>query len=239
MALTSTEENQLRELLRRMNATQAGKTVDQLQRIESGGGVTDIVIRKTGGGLARASQDALIDSLLDNSVRSTGVRRTMADQTANHLMTRDATRSEIHRLTRTDIDAATQLGRNALASANTNTTAINGLRSDHGARIAELESWRTSVVTPQLANRLSVAGSVYASNPIMQVGAMNPTGADIASRTHRFPVPMTRDPVIFFSLQGDVNYPRYEFLIETGRVVGFVLFHAPTGGRWMVVGTQA
>ena len=239
MALTTTEENQLRELLRRMNATQAGKTVDQLQRIESGSGVTDVVIRKTGGGLARASQDALIDSLLDNGVRSTGTRRTTADQATNHLMTRDATRSEINRLTRTDIDAATQLGRIAQASANANTAAINGLRSDHGSRITDLESWRTSVVTPQLANRLSMAGSVYASNPIMQVGAMNPTGIDLASRTHRFPVPMARDPVIFFSLQGDVNYPRYEFLIEAGRVVGFALFHAPTSGRWMAVGIQA
>lgn len=238
MALTSTEENQLRELLRRTNATQPGKTVDQLQRIESGGGVTDVVIRKTGGGLARASQDALIDSLLDNSVRSNGVRRTEADQSNNHLMTRDATRSEIGRLTRADIDTAIKLGRAAQESANANTTAINGLRSDHGARIAGLESWRTSVVTPQLANRLSVAGNVYASNPIMQVGTMNPVGADLVSRTHRFPVAMARDPVIFFSLQGDVNYPRYEFLIEAGRVVGFVLFHTPTGGRWMAIGAR-
>ena len=87
MALTTTEENQLRELLRRMNATQSGKTVDQLTRIESGSGVTDVVIRKTGGGLARASQEALIDSLLDNSLRSTGTRRTEADQSSNHLMT--------------------------------------------------------------------------------------------------------------------------------------------------------
>ena len=239
MALTSTEENQLRELLRRMNATQSWKTVDQLQRIESESGVTDIVIRKTGGGLARASQDALINSLLDNSVRSTGTRRTTADQTANHLMTRDATRAEITRMTRTDIDAATQLGRTAQESANTNTTAINGLRSDHGARITGLESWRTSVVTPQLANRLSVAGSVYTSNPIMQVGTMNPAGTGIANRAHRFHVPMARDPVILFSLQGDTNYPRYEFLIEAGRVVGFVLFHTPTGGRWMAIGVQA
>lgn len=238
MALTTTEENQLRELLRRMNATQSGKTVDQLQRIEYPGGITDVVIRKTGGDLARASQEALIDSLLDNSVRSNGMRRTTADQAVNHLMTRDATRSEINRLTRIDIDAAAQLGRTAQASADANTTLINSLRSDHGARITGLESWRTSVVTPQLANRLSVASSVYASDPIMQVGAMNPAGTDFASRTHRFPVPMARDPVILFSLQGDANYPRYEFLIEAGRVVGFVLFHAPTGGRWMAVGTR-
>ena len=154
-------------------------------------------------------------------------------------MTRDATWSEINRLTRTDIDAAAQLGRTAKASADANTTTINGLRSDHGTRITGLESWRTSVATPQLENRLRVAGSVYASNPIMQVGVMNPAGIDLANRTHRFPVPMVRDPVIFFSLQGDVSYPRYEFLVETGRVVGFVLFHAPTSGRWMAVGVQA
>ena len=239
MALTPTEENQLRELLRRMNATQAGKTVDQLQRIESGGGVTDLVIRKTGGGLARASQDALIDSLLDNGVRSNGVRRTTADQSSNHLMTRDATRAEINRLTRADIDAAAQLGRTAQSSANTNTTAINGLRSDHGARITAIESWRQSFVDPGLERRVGVVGSVYESNPVMQVGVMNPAGIDLASRTHRFPVPMVRDPVIFFSLQGDVSYPRYEFLVEAGRVVGFVLFHAPTSGRWMAVGVRA
>lgn len=239
MALTTTEENQLRELLRRMNATQSGKTVDQLTRLESGDSVTDVVVRRTGGGLARASQYALIESLLDNNLSSTGTRRTKADQSANHLMTRDATWSEINRLTRTDIDAAAQLGRAAQASANANTTAINGLQSNHGNRLTSLESWRTSVVTPQLEKRLSVAGAIYASNPIMQVGTMNPASIDLASRTHRFPMAMVRDPVILFSLQGDVAYPRYEFLIEGGKVVGFVLFHTPTSGRWMAIGALA
>ena len=239
MALTTTEEHQLRELLRHMNATQNGKTVDQLQRIESGISVTDIVIRRTGGGLARASQNALIESLLDNSVRSTGTRRTEADQSTNHLMTRDATRAEINRLTRADIDAAAQVGRTAQASANTNTTAINGLRSDHNGRLSGLENWRRTFVDPGLERRIGTVGNVYQSNPIMQAGTMNPAGGDIATRTHRFQVAMIRDPMIFFSLQGDVNYPRYEFLIENNRVVGFILFHSPPPGRWMAIGQQA
>ena len=237
MALTSTEENQLRELLRRMNDTQAGKTANKL--ILAGSSSIDYVISSNGSNLMRAQPIDLAIKLVGTNIGVSGTNMTAASASANHLMTRDATRSEIGRLTRADIDAAAQLGRVAQASANANTTAINSLRSDHGPRITGLESWRTSVVTPQLANRLSVAGHVYTSNPIMQVGAMNPAGTDLASRTHRFPVPMVKDPVVFFSLQGDVSYPRYEFLIEGGRAVGFVLLHSPTGGRWMAIGIQA
>ncbi len=237
MALTATEENQLRELLRRMNATQAGKTANQLNI--GGNADADFVIASKNDRLSRVGASELSIRMIRSNVGTDGTNLTTASTTHNHLMTRDATRSEINRLTRSDIDTAAQLGRTAQASANANTTAINGLRSDHGSRITNLESWRTNVVTPQLANRLSVAGSVYASNPIMQVGTMNMAGTDLAKRTHRFPVPMTSDPVIFFSLQGDVNYPRYEFLIEGGKVVGFVLFHTPTGGRWMAVGMPA
>lgn len=235
MALTSTEENQLRELLRRMNATQSGKTVDQLQRIESGGGVTDLVIRKTGGGLARASQEALIDSLLDNSVRSTGTRRTTADQSGNHLMTRDATRSEIARLTDSRITNA----QNTASSAVTASTTALRLAQGTEALARALESWKDLTVTPELASRVRVASDTYSTNPVIFVGPTNPPGSDIGSRTHRFPRPMARDPVVFFSLVGDVNYPRYEFLYEDGKVMGFVLYHSPTSGRWMALGNLA
>lgn len=232
MALTTTEENQLRELLRRMNATQAGKTVDQLQRIESGPGVTDVVVRKTGGGLARASQDALIDSLLDNSVRSTGTRRTTADQGANHLMTRDATRSEIARLTDTRITNA-QNTANSAVTANASTLQ---LARGTETRARSLESWRDSTVTPQLQQRYKAIGAVFASNPGIQIGALNRAGVGIDPRTHRFPVPMSENPLILFSLYGDVNYPRFELINENGKITGFVLFHQPTAGLWMAVG---
>lgn len=235
MALTTTEENQLRELLRRMNATQAGKTVDQLQRIESGGGVTDIVIRKTGGGLARASQDALIDSLLDNGVRSTGTRRTEADQSTNHLMTRDATRSEIARLTDSRIANAQNTANSAVAA----NTATLQLAKNTELRARELESWKDSTVTPGLQRRYQAIGGVFANNPGIQIGALNQSGVGIGPRTHRFSVPMAENPLILFSLYGDVNYPRFELINENGKITGFVLFHQPTAGLWMAVGTPA
>lgn len=235
MALTSTEENQLRELLRRMNATQAGKTVDRLQRIETGSGVTDIVIRKTGGGLARASQDALIDSLLDNSVLSNGTRRTTADQNANHLMTRDATRSEIGRLTDTRITNA----QNTANSAVTANAATLQLAQGTETRARALESWKSSTVDPQLRQRYKAIGAVFADNPGIQVGALNQGGIGIGPRTHRFSVPMAENPLILFSLYGDVNYPRFELINEGGKITGFTLFHQPTAGLWMAVGIPA
>lgn len=235
MALTTTEENQIRELLRRMSATQNGKTVDQLQRVESGGGVTDVVIRKTGGELARASQDALIDSLLDNGVRSNGVRRTTADQDVNHLMTRDATRSEITRLTDSRIASAQNTANSAVAA----NAATLQLAQGTETRARALESWKTSTVDPQLRQRYKAIGVVFASDPGIQVGAMNKPGVGIGPRTHRFPVPMAENPLILFSLYGDVNYPRFELINENGKITGFTLFHQPTAGLWMAVGTPA
>lgn len=235
MALTITEENQLRELLRHINATQNGKTVDQLQRIESSGGVTDVVIRKTGGGLARASQGALIESLLDNSVQSNGTRRTTADQSANHLMTRDATRSEITRLTDSRITNA----QNTANSAVTANAATLQLAQGTEARARALESWKDSTVDPQLKQRYKAIGVVFASNPGIQVGALNQAGVGIGPRTHRFSVPMAENPLILFSLYGDANYPRFELINENGKITGFTLFHQPTAGLWMAVGVPA
>ena len=235
MALTTTEENQLRELLRRMNATQSGKTVDQLTRIESGSGVTDVVIRKTGGGLARASQEALIDSLLDNSLRSTGTRRTEADQSSNHLMTRDATRSEIARLTDSRITNAKSTADSAVTA---NNATLQFAQNTEG-RTRALESWRSSTVDPQLKRRYQAIGTVFASNPGIQVGALNQSGVGIGPRTHRFHVPMAENPLILFSLYGDVNYPRFELINENGKIMGFTLFHQPTAGLWMAVGVPA
>lgn len=235
MALTTTEENQLRELLRRMNATQNGKTVDQLQRIESGGSVTDVVVRKTGGGLARASQDALIDSLLDNGVRSNGTRRTTADHGVNHLMTRDATRSEIARLTDSRITNAQNTANSAVTANSTTLQFAQGT----DRRVQTLESWKSSTVDPQLKQRYHAIGAVFASNPGIQVGALNQAGVGIGPRTHRFTVPMVENPLILFSLYGDVNYPRFELINENGKITGFTLFHQPTAGLWMAVGVPA
>ena len=235
MALTITEENQLRELLRRMNATASGKLARDLSpwtRAQPGqewiSAVGNRLVRTTGHEVATMCTLASITS--GNAYA--------ASDTVNHLMTRDATRRDIIEMTRSRIDDAANLGRTAQASANANTAAINGLRSDHGARLSAMEGWKPGV-DANLTRRLGVVGSVYASNPVMQAGTMNPAGGDITNRTHRFQVPVIKDPMIFFSLQGDVNYPRYEFLIENDRVVGFTLFHSPPPGRWMAIGQQA
>lgn len=235
MALTITEENQLRELLRRANATQNGKTVDQLTRIESGTGVTDVVVRRTGGGLARASQDALIDSLLDNGVRSTGTRRTTADQTSNHLMTRDATLSEIARLTDSRITNA----RNTANSAVTANNATMQFAQTIERRAIAIEEWRNKVIDPSYGKKVGVIGGVFENNPVIQVGALNPSGTGIEPRTHRFQYSMKKNPMILFSMFGDVNHPRFELIEENNKIVGFTLFHQPTPGVWLAFGEQA
>lgn len=236
MALTVTEENQLRELLRRSGATSSGKLASDLASWTSVPASQSFIIA-AGDRLIRANGHAVATMATLADVTS-GNANTASD-TVNHLMTRNATRSEITRLTQSAIADAANLGRTAQSSANANTTAINNLRSDHNGRIAAVENWRRTFVDPGLERRIGVVGNVYQSNPIMQAGTMNPAGGDIANRTHRFQVPMVRDPMIFFSLQGDVNYPRYEFVIENNRVVGFTLFHSPPPGRWMAVGQQA
>ena len=236
MALTSTEENQLRELLRRSNATSGGKLASNLGSWSSAqpgqewiSAVGNRLVRTTGHEIATMCTLAGVTS--GNAYA--------ASDTVNHLMTRDATRRDIIQMTESKINDAANLGRTAQTSANTNTTAINNLRSAHGARIDAVESWRRTFVDPGLERRIGTVGGVYQSNPVMQAGPMNPPGGDITNRTHRFQAQMAKDPMIFFSLQGDVNYPRYEFLVENGKVVGFTLFHSPPPGRWMAIGQQA
>lgn len=235
MALTITEENQLRELLRRANATSSGKLARDLSTW-TGAQPSQEWISSIGNRLVRTTGHEVATMCTIANVTSGNAYA--ASNTVNHLMTRDATRAEIRNQTESRINDAANLGRTAQASANANTTSINSLRSDYGARLNALEGWKPSVDT-NLRKRLGVVGNSYQNNPVFQVGTMNPPGGDISNRTHRFQVPMEKDPVIFFSLQGDVNYPRYEFLIENNRVVGFTLFHAPTGGRWMAIGRQA
>lgn len=234
MALTTTEENQLRELLRRANATQNGKTVDQLTRVESGTSVTDVVVRRAGGGLVRASQDALIDSLLDNGVRSTGTRRTTADQTSNHLMTRDATLSEIARLTDSRITNAQNTANSAVTA---NNTTLQFARTIERRAIA-IEEWRNKVIDPSYGKKVGVVGGVFANNPVIQVGALNPSGTGIEPRIHRFQYTMKKNPMILFSMFGDVNHPRFELIEENNKIVGFALFHQPTPGLWLAFGEQ-
>jgi hypothetical protein len=233
MALTPTEENQLRELLRRMNATQSGKTANQLNI--GGNADIDFVIASKNDRLSRAGMSELGIRMVRSSVGTNGTNLTTASDAYNHLMTRDATRSEITRMTSNEIAAN---GRAAAAAQSTANTA-NGNALNAQNRVGSIETWKTSTVTPELWRRYKAIGSVFASNPGIQVGALNKGGVGIEPRTHRFEVPMTENPLILFSLYGDVNYPRFELINEQGKITGFTLFHQPTPGLWMAVGIPA
>lgn len=233
MALTSSEENQLRELLRRMNATKNGRTANQL--IIGGSNDADFVIASKNDVLSRVGASELGIRMVRSSVGTDGTNLTTASATYNHLMTRDATRSEITRMTSNEIAAN---GRAAAAAQSTANTA-NGNALNAQNRVGSIETWKTLTVTPALQQRYRAIGAVFANNPGIQVGALNPPGVGIGPRTHRFPVPMAENPLILFSLYGDMNYPRFELINEGGKIVGFILFHQPAAGLWMAVGVPA
>lgn len=236
MSLTPTEENQLRELLRRTNATQAGKTADQLpvsSRTYNLGAY--LAKSNNSNSLTTVPRNIVVADILGAEPPTWASNTSTASSSLNHLMTRDATRSEITRLTDSRITNA----QNTANSAVTANAATLQLAQGTEARARALESWKDSTVTPGLASRVRVAGGAYTTDPVIFIGSTNPAGADISSRTHRFPHPMANDPVVFFSLVGDVNYPRYEWLRENGKVTGFIMFHSPTAGRWMALGNLA
>lgn len=233
MALTSTEENQLRELLRRMNATRSGRTASQLSI--GGNADADFVIASKNDRLSRVGASEFGIRMVRSNVGTDGTNLTTASTTYNHLMTRDATRSEITRMTSNEIAAN---GRAAAAAQSTANTA-NGNALNAQNRVGSIETWKTSTVTPELQQRYRSIGTVFANNPGIQVGALNQPGVGIGPRTHRFTVPMAKNPLILFSLYGDVNYPRFELINEDDKVTGFTLFHQPTAGLWMAVGIPA
>lgn len=237
MALTFTEENQLRELLRRMNATQAGKTVDQLPVANSTQTVGPYIAKQfSGNSLTTVPRYIMVADLIAVEPPANSINGSSASNSINHLMTRDATRSEITRLTDSRITNAQNTANSAVTA---NAATLRFVQTTE-ARATGLENWRNTIVTPALNSRLRVGpGGAYENDPVMFVGSTNPAGTDIGSRTHRFPRPMVNDPVVFFSLVGDVNYPRYEWLRENGKVAGFILFHSPTAGRWMAIGNLA
>lgn len=231
MALTQTEENQLRELLRSISNQNTGVTAGSLPVVN--GHSINSYLTRVGDDVYQAYSADVARHLVATSIGNSGANITTANGSYNHLMTRDATRSEITRVTDSRITAAQNAANAAQNTANT----ANNNATNAQSRVGALESWRSGTVDPALNSRLRV-GNVY-SNPVAFFGAMNSAGGDIVNRTHRFSSPLAKDPVVFFSLQGDVNYPRYEFLYENGRVTGFILFHSPPPGRWMAIGTPA
>nr|DAV49036.1 MAG TPA: hypothetical protein [Caudoviricetes sp.] len=232
MALTTTEENQLRELLRRANATQNGKTADQLDL--RSGGEFDFLITSKGSSISRTGATDLGVKLAGANIGTSGTNLTTANSNYNHLMTRDATRSEITRLTDSRISSAQ--GTADLAVTANNATLRFAQTTEQ--RALALEEWRNKVIDPSYSKKVGVIGNVYSANPVMQVGPLN-LGSDLAARTYRFNFPLKPDPMIFFAVFGDSGYPRYDLIREGNRTVGFTLYHATSAGRWLALGEQA
>ena len=239
MALTTTEEQQIRELLRHAAASQNGKTASQLPQASGILTVGPYIAKGyNSDALTTVPRNVVVSDLLDTEPLATARNSQIAGST-NHLMTRNATRSEIKFLTDAPIRDAKTAADKAQGKADINERNLNTLQSEFSFRASALETWRTSVVTPALATHLASAGPGYMDNPVFLVGAMNPPGASYAQRKHTFRFPLKPNPLVFFSVWGDVNFPRFELANEGGKITGFVTQHSPTGGLWMAVGERA
>lgn len=235
MALTTTEENQLRELLRRVNATQTGKTVKEIEQATSFAGIGDYIAQKYGqASLVRVPRTHLVADLIGIEPPSGTANSETANGELNHLMTRNATRSEITRLTDARIANAQRTADSAVTA--NNATLRFAQTTEH--RALALEEWRNKVIDPSYGKKVGVIGDVYSTNPVMQVGPLS-LGSDLAARTYRFNFPLKPDPMIFFAVYGDSGYPRYDLIRENNKIVGFTLYHATSAGRWLALGEQA
>lgn len=239
MALTPTEEQQIRELLRHAAASQNGKTASQLPQAATILSVGNYIAKSYNSDvLTTVPRNVVISDLLD-SEPLTGARNSQVAGSTNHLMTRNATRSEITSLTDSRIRDAKTAADRAQGKADVNERNLNAVRSEFSFRLSNVETWKDNVATPALEKCLTSAGPGYAHNPVFLVGAMNPPGTSYAARKHTFQFPLKPNPLVFFSIWGDVNFPRFELANEGGKITGFVTQHSPTGGLWMAVGERA
>lgn len=239
MALTPTEEHQLRELLRYAAASQAGKTASQLPRASGILTVGPYIAKGYDSDtLTTVPRNVVVSDLLDTEPLA-GARNSQVAGSTNHLMTRNATRAEITSMTDAQIKAAKAAADKAQGKADINETNLNAVRSEFSFRLSSVETWKDSIVTPALKKYLASAGPGYIDNPVFLVGAMNPPGASYAQRKHTFQFPLRPNPLVFFSVWGDVNFPRFELANEGGKITGFVTQHSPTGGLWMAIGERA
>lgn len=239
MALTLTEEQQLRELLRYAAASQAGKTASQLPQASSILAVGPYIAKSYNSDtLTTVPRNVVVSDLLDTEPLA-NARNSQAAGSTNHLMTRNATRAEITSMTDASIKAAKVAADNAQGKAAVNARNLAALQSEFSFRASALETWRANVVTPALAKHLTSAGPGYMDNPVFLVGAMNPPGTSYAQRKHTFQFPLRPNPLVFFSIWGDVGFPRFDLANEGGKITGFVTQHSPTGGLWMAIGERA
>lgn len=239
MALTPTEEQQLRELLRYAAASQNGKTASQLPQASGILTVGPYIAKGYNSDvLTTVPRNVLISDLLDSEPLA-GARNSQVAGSTNHLMTRNATRNEITSMTDASIKAAKAAADKAQGKADINERDLNAVRSEFSFRLSGIETWKDNAVTPMLKKCLTSAGPGYADAPVFLVGAMNPPGTSYAARKHTFQFPLKPNPLVFFSVWGDVNFPRFELANEGGKITGFVTQHSPTGGLWMAIGERA
>lgn len=239
MALTATEEQQIRELLRHAAASQNGKTASQLPTASTILTVGNYIAKGYNSDvLTTVPRNVVISDLLDSEPLA-GARNSQAAGSTNHLMTRNATRNEITSMTNGPIQAAQTAASKAQGKADINETNLNSMRSEFSFRLSAIETWKDNVLTPTAKTFLRSGGPGYSADPVFLIGAMNPPGTGYAARKHTFQVPLKPNPVVFFSVWGDVNMPRFELVNEGGKITGFVTFHSPTGGLWMAIGEKA
>lgn len=239
MALTPTEEQQLRELLRYAAASQAGKTASQLPQASDIQTVGPYIAKRYDSDTLTAVPRNVVISDLLAGVPLADARNSRVAGSTNHLMTRDATRSEITFMTDSRIRDVKAAADKAQGKADINERNLSALQSEFSFRAGTLETWRSNVVDPALKKHLASAGPGFMNNPVFLVGAMNPPGNTYAQRKHTFQFPLRANPLVFFSIWGDVNFPRFELANEGGKITGFVTQHSPTGGLWMAIGERA
>lgn len=239
MALTLTEEQQIRELLRHATASQNSKTASQLPQALDVLTVGPYIAKSRNSDVLTTVPRGVVISDLLTSEPLAGAQNSQVAGSTNHLMTRNATRSEIKSLTDSGIRDAKAAAAKAQGKADINEQNLTALQAESSFRLSTLETWRSGVADPALAKRLAVTGDVFSSNPVFQVGTMNPPGTSYAARKHVFPTPLRPNPAVFFSVWGDVNHPRFELVNEGGKITGFVTQHSATGGLWMAIGVPA
>lgn len=234
MALTTTEENQLRELLRRSNATQNGKLASNLA-YKNGLQTIHNFIVADGNNLVRANGLEVANMLTTSNV-TTG-NPSKASPAYNHLMTRDATRSEITRITNPMIDDARAIGQAAQTAANNAQNSANTANSRANDAHTQLQNTNNIVSsnTGSINELRKKMLSGWTEGLVMDFGALpSGTGAVTVTFNRRF----LGTPIVIVNFWGDIGNPRFSLAQEDNYTWGIRL-SANYPGVWAVIGIPA
>lgn len=220
MALTTTEENQLRELLRRSNTTQGGKLANDLSYRNGLQTIHNFIVAD-GNNLARANGLEVANMLTTANV--TAGNPSTASPLYNHLMTRDATRSEVTRMTDSQINEAKSIGQAAQTAANNAlryAQNLHGIVNEHGANINTLQ------------NEMPKNLRGWKSNLVMDFGPLPAgSGATTVTFNRRF----KGTPIVIVNFWGDIGNPRFS-LAQAGNETWGIRLSANYPGIWAVIG---